>query len=224
MRHESDPVALAGIRDAFVTLLPRGVVIAVWGLDTRQATLTGSEEQIVVRAVEDRKQEFARGRACARLALQRLGVSGADVGVGIGRQPLWPRGFVGSITHGGGIVAAAVAEASTLSALGIDVEALEPLPKSVRGVVVQPEDRLGEVGEMGKVVFSAKESVFKALYPAHGVWMDFDSVFLEPGPGRFDLRAQPTGRSPAPPEVVDLLGGYRAVNGRVVTAFWKHSP
>lgn len=221
MTDESDGVALAGVREALAALLPGCVAVAVWGLDTRDLTLMGSEEQAVARAVETRREEFARGRACARSALRALGGSWASIGVGPGRQPLWPRGFVGSITHGAGVVAAAAASLDELSALGIDVEPLEPLPDSVRRAVVQPEDSLGRGEAMEKVVFSAKESVFKALFPAHEVWIDFDAVFLEPGPVTMALRVQPTGRGPIPSEVKDLRGGYRIVEERVVTAFWK---
>jgi len=219
--YESDEKSLAAVRDGLSALLPRGVAVAVWGLDTQETFLLEAESQAISRAVESRRQEFARGRACARHALESLGVDPIPLGVGPGRQPLWPEGFVGSITHGADVVAAVVASADNLSALGIDVETVEVLSESVRQAVVQPEDQVGEMEETGKVLFSAKESVFKALYPLSGVWMDFDAVALTPGPAPKTLRARPTGRSPAPSSVAELLGGYRIIGERVVTAFWR---
>lgn len=212
---------LASIRESLAALLPERVAIALWGLDTTDESLIAPEDKAVARAVDARKREFARGRACARAALRSLGVSPLPVEVGTGRQPVWPRGFVGSITHGGGVIAAAVASTDHILALGIDIESTDPLPDSVRRAVVQPEDRLGDTEEADKCVFSAKESVFKATFPDYAVWMEFDSVFLEHGPGNKELRAKLTGRGAAPPGVVDLAGGYRTVSGRLVTAFWR---
>jgi 4'-phosphopantetheinyl transferase EntD len=221
MFFESDSGVLVSLRESLSAILPGSVSIALWGLDTLDDTLLPPEDRAVARAVEKRREEFARGRACARAALQALGKGPVPIGVGPGRQPIWPEGFVGSITHGAGIVAAAVANIEELSALGIDVESLEPLSSSVQSMVVQPEDRLGDPGKEGKIVFSAKESVFKALYPICGLWMEFDAVSVLPGKRRMELLAQPTGRNPAPVEVTDLRGGYRTSAGRVLTAFWR---
>lgn len=215
---------LTEVRDGFHSLLPRGVAVAVWGVDTHEVALLGRETQAISRAVESRREEFARGRACARSALKSLGIGPVPLGVGEGNQPLWPRGFVGSITHGAGIVAAAAARIDTISAVGIDVELLEPLPGSVRKMVVNPGDSLKFTHEIEKVVFSGKESVFKALYPACGVWMDFDAVSLTSGPETQSLQVRPTGRSPVPHEVKELVGGYRILARRVLTAFWKPGP
>ena len=52
------------------------------------------------KAVQKRKAEFLAGRYCARAALAQLdGSLAVNIGIGANREPLWPPGFVGSITH-----------------------------------------------------------------------------------------------------------------------------
>ena len=56
-----------------------------------------------------RLAEFRHGRACARLALGRIGAGAHDIPVGASREPIWPTGVVGSISHAGTAAAAVVA-------------------------------------------------------------------------------------------------------------------
>jgi 4'-phosphopantetheinyl transferase EntD len=50
-------------------------------------------------SVEKRWREFAAGRSCARKALAASGHAPVAVLQGAGREPVWPQGIVGSITH-----------------------------------------------------------------------------------------------------------------------------
>ena len=74
----------------------------------------------------DRITEFYSGRVYAREALALFGVHSADLAVGSDRRPIWPAGYIGSITHtrksSRGFCAAAVARAEEWSAIGIDAE------------------------------------------------------------------------------------------------------
>ena len=195
--------------------------MAVWGVDVHEAELRPEEEEAVRRAVPDRRAEFARGRACARAALVRLGHAPVAVRAGPEREPMWPDGVVGSITHARDRVAAAVASAPRFEALGIDVEILRPLTADVRDQVVLPEDRV-EAGDAGDlVVFSAKEALFKAVYPGSRVWMGFDAVVLRGDAGSRGLLAAPSGRAPAAPGITELSGAYRVTADCVTTGFWR---
>ena len=210
-------------RAALVDLLPPGVALAVWGVDVHEEALYPDEEKAVRNAVPSRRREFARGRACARHALARLGRRPGPIGVGPHRQPVWPREIVGSVTHAGGWIAAAVASSDELVALGIDVEVMQRLETGVRDRVMQATDRL-ELGEATPVVVvSAKESVFKALFPGSGVWMAYDAVSLRHGSDAGSLRVAPSGISPAAPGVEDLRGGYRVSPEWVTTGFWRQA-
>lgn len=121
-----------------------------------------------------RQTEHLAGRLCARQAL--LGLTGIpDVpAVGADRAPQWPAGTVGSITHSDGWAAALVGHASLWRGLGLDAETLlqparsERLARQIltpgeqeRGAALPLEQRAWLV----TLVFSLKESLFKALYP-----------------------------------------------------------
>jgi 4'-phosphopantetheinyl transferase EntD len=133
-------------------------------------------------AVPRRKAEFAAGRTCSRQALRALGLPELPILRGDDRQPLWPAGVVGSITHCDGYCAAAVAHAADFSAIGIDAEINEPLPENVlRSVAFGDEidwlQSLPRVGVCGvRLLFSIKEAVYKAWYPRGRRWLDFHQV------------------------------------------------
>src|SRR5271166_3899694 len=117
--NDSDPARLS---DDFQSLFPAGVV-ATEMRDPGEVTLLLPEEAACLgRAVAKRRQEFAAGRQCARRALREFGVVDFPLGVGADREPLWPHGFVGSITHTAGICAAVVASQERYRALGVDAE------------------------------------------------------------------------------------------------------
>jgi len=136
----------------------------------------------MARAVLKRQVEFAAGRFCAREALQKLGHdSQATLAVGQHRAPLWPTGYLGSISHGDGLAIAVAASTRDWRGLGIDVEriltdeAAQPLHEHL---MKASELAMGEaaglaLGDWLSLVFSAKESLFKALYPFVGRYFDF---------------------------------------------------
>lgn len=134
-------------------------------------------------------------RHCARQALARLGKPAAPILPGHRRAPQWPAGIVGSLTHCYGYRAAAVASAQVIVALGIDAEFHEPLPEGVADLVTVGTEplMLGELQQKfpalcwDKLLFSAKESIFKAWFPMAQDWLDFTEcqVTLEPATGRF---------------------------------------
>jgi 4'-phosphopantetheinyl transferase EntD len=151
------------------------------------------------RAAPRRVAEFALGRGCAREALARLAsqalperaaeLATAPILRVDARQPRWPAGVVGAITHHRGQAAAAVARARDYRGLGLDLEALRaPSPALLRRIL-RPEERarwaaLPEARRAAAftVVFSAKESLFKALYPHTGVYLGFQDAAVEAGP------------------------------------------
>lgn len=176
--------------DLLTSLLPPGVVVEQTG-ELIDQPVAPAEEAAVATAVPVRRAELRTGRVLARRAIGRLGLPGlaaAVIPVGPGREPVWPSGVVGSITHCPGFCAAAVARGEQLAALGIDVEPAQPLPPEVRAVVATP-DELAAVDELGvpdRLLFCLKEAVFKAWYPATGAWLDFLDVRVEVGAdGRF---------------------------------------
>jgi len=164
---------------------PRAVVPEV-GLYPEEATL-------IRQAVLSRRQQFTAGRQLARRAWQALGCDAAPLLNDARRVPIWPAGLVGTITHTHTWCGAAVAFASQVSGLGADVEASTPLDLPLWERVCRPEEQtfLNAVPEplrglLAKGIFSAKESIYKALYPSVRVFLDFQgmSIALTPADAR----------------------------------------
>jgi 4'-phosphopantetheinyl transferase EntD len=135
------------------------------------------------RAVESRRVLFALGRAAARDALLELGLDGVGIGRGVGGEPLWPSGVVGAISHSQDVAVAVVGRRTDYAGLGIDVEepARGPTARAAR-LVCRPNEMAWADPELGTrrltMLFSAKEAVFKALYPIERVWLGFADAEL----------------------------------------------
>jgi 4'-phosphopantetheinyl transferase EntD len=149
-------------------------------------------------AVEKRRREFITARACARDALARLGLPPAPIATGERGEPLWPAGVVGSITHCASYRACALARAGELAGLGIDAEPHLPLPTGVIGQIARAEElpllarlaREQPAVHWDRLLFCAKESVYKVWFPLARCWLGFEDAVLEIDPaGRtFDAR------------------------------------
>ncbi len=149
------------------------------------------EEAVVARAVDKRRREFATVRACARQAMEKLGVPGRPILPGERGAPRWPDGLIGSMTHCDGYCAAALARAGELVSLGIDAEPHDRLPDGVLDAISLPAERARLRGlarshpsvHWDRLLFSAKESVYKAWFPLTGRWLDFHEADIELLPG-----------------------------------------
>jgi 4'-phosphopantetheinyl transferase EntD len=156
------------------------------------------EEDLIARAVEGRRREFITARRCARQALAGLGRAVTPILAGPRREPLWPDGVVGSITHCRGYRAATVARRTDLAGLGIDAEPHWPLPTGVAGQVMlaDEQDRLAGLAathpgvRWDRLLFSAKESVYKAWFPLTGRWLGFEEARLSFDPAASAFHAE----------------------------------
>jgi enterobactin synthetase component D len=146
-------------------------------------------------AAQRRRFFFALGRAAARDALAELGVAGVAVGRGTAGEPVWPRGIVGAITHTGDLAIAIVGRQSDYAGLGVDLEQLSPgLSARAARLVCTPAE-MAWVGAAdgtgrGTMLFSAKEAVFKALYPIERIWLGFGDAELAWLPERCAFEAR----------------------------------
>jgi enterobactin synthetase component D len=127
------------------------------------------------RAVLKRQIEFLAGRVCAQQAIERLtGHKPASIPSRLDRAPAWPLGIVGAITHTTGYAAALVASATHYQGIGIDCEVVLSADnlKLQRHICVPNELEALQVAHrtwppelLLTLVFSAKESLYKCLYP-----------------------------------------------------------
>ncbi|MFK0180600.1 4'-phosphopantetheinyl transferase [Streptomyces xanthochromogenes] len=167
--------------------------------DEPSSGLFPAEDELVAGSVPRRRREFTTVRACARRALGQLGVASVPILPGLRGAPGWPAGVVGSMTHCVGYRAAAVARTEDVLAIGIDAEPNLPIrTDGARDLVTVAEERARlpalrarrpEV-HWDRLVFSAKESVYKAWFPLTGRSLDFDQavVTVDPDEGTFHAR------------------------------------
>jgi 4'-phosphopantetheinyl transferase EntD len=216
-------------------LLPDEVVVAESCEDLLEAELFAQEAALIENAVEKRRREFATARACAHTALQRLGLPAAAIVNGERGEPLWPNGVVGSITHCEGYRGCALAHASAIVTIGIDAEQNAPLPDGVLGEIARPEE-LSWLGELSRTVpavhwdrllFSAKESVYKAWFPLAKRWLGFEDAVVRidsrservgTASGRFSARLLVDGSWGEAGMLTSLSGSWMVRDGLVLTA------
>ena len=178
--------------------------------------------------VEKRRREYATARRSAREALAKLGVPGAPLLSGKNREPLWPDGVVGSITHCQGYRAAVVAQQQDLASVGIDAEPHGPLPAGVLGVVALPQEvsRLAELSASDqeccwdRLLFCAKESVYKAWFPLARRWLGFHEadIVIDPDAGTFTATLLVPGPRLGGGTVDGFTGRFAVSNGLALTA------
>jgi len=181
-----------------------------------------------------RKREYLAGRLCARKALGELlgpeAAATADLAAGGDGVPQWPAGVVGSISHGAGMGLAAAAAGREYGGLGVEVEgsvAAERAAKLSRRVVSEAEAELRRcspfsLAEWFTLVFSAKESAYKALFPLERQVLGFADIALvrcrpmsqRGGRGRFDLELESAAGRAVPYRCLEGLYGFTAERGK----------
>ncbi|GAA3143204.1 MULTISPECIES: 4'-phosphopantetheinyl transferase family protein [Nonomuraea] len=196
-------------------LPPQVVAVESRGDDYPDGGLFPEEEALVARAVAKRRREFTAARVCARRALAQLGRPAAPILSGTRGEPLWPDGIVGSITHCDGYRGAVAADSSAVASVGIDAEPNGPLPDGVLDTVALPEEaafvrKQADDGGVswGRLLFCAKEAVYKTWYPLTGRWLGFEEA-------RIDLTTDPVTAPGATPPATGsaagaVAGGFRA--------------
>lgn len=144
--------------------------------------------QLLKRAVNKRKAEFFAGRICAVSALDKLDVRKKIIAVGNDRQPIFPSGFYGTITHTDKHAMAAVVSSKFSSGIGIDREPImtSDIAKDIEKQVLVAGDypsieKMAVLPDITfsclvTLVYSAKESFYKAAYRQVNHFFDFDAV------------------------------------------------
>jgi len=138
---------------------------------------------ILPKASALRNKQLCLGRLCAAEALMTSGLDESlalNIAIGQNREPLWPNGYIGSISHDR-IGAVAIANStSKVRALGVDVEEWGRMKPEIAEKILHQND-LRDVPGLGQnelltLIFSAKETLYKALYPIVQTYFGFDSA------------------------------------------------
>jgi 4'-phosphopantetheinyl transferase EntD len=209
-------------------ILPNSVVAVEARHDPTDVKLFPEEEIALGRAVEKRRREFTTARVCARSALEKLGFPAAPIPTGERGEPRWPVGAVGSITHCDGYRACAVARSSEVVTVGIDAELNAALPDGLLGDIARPEEvpwlrRLElEFPEVhwDRLLFSAKESVYKAWFPLAKRWLGFEDavIVFDPSAGTFTARLLVSGPPMPDGPLCGFSGRWMVREGIILTA------
>lgn len=159
---------------------------------------------VIARSVAKRQAEYLHGRLAARQALSGYGMGHLEVGTGAMREPCWPPGMIGSISHNRDYAAAVALRDTEHGAIGIDIETVVygDAAQAVANVATDTGELAWLRSQTGTVplellltlVFSAKESFYKAAFPSVRRMFDFNAVRvtaldLPQGTLEFELRA-----------------------------------
>lgn len=129
------------------------------------------------RMMPRRRDEFILGRAAAHGALMQIGISPPPAILqGPLHEPVWPQGYVGSITHTEGIAVCAVCSQDHAAGIGIDLERIpERFDQDFCQIVGTQDERAWVGGDALRLIriFSAKEAAFKGFFPQAGAYLDF---------------------------------------------------
>lgn len=138
-------------------------------------------------SVSKRKSEFLAGRYAARLALSSIGSDNFTPAIAKDREPQWPPSYIGSISHSEKLAICAVSMKLENRFVGIDVENLldRKTASEVKNLVLDNSELalfdpliLNSIHDFVTICFSAKESIFKALFPMVRCYFGFEVAKL----------------------------------------------
>jgi 4'-phosphopantetheinyl transferase EntD len=215
----------AALSEELAGLFSAEVVAACLSAAAPQELLTEQELSCVSHCASERIQQFTAGRLCARRALESLGIIGFSLLPARDRQPLWPTGVTGSITHTTGYAAAVVGRQGVLRSLGIDSEVMVDVHAALWPGITAPSEleRLRALPEslarvQAAVLFAAKEAFYKSQFPLTGERVLFAEVVIE----SVADAAGDTGRFRVVPQ--RPLAVARAVRGALEGRYRLHGP
>ena len=168
--------------------LPQGLAKAIVG---RGASELASFAARPSRLNGIRRTKFRDGRLAATNCLHDLGYEHGAVGVGPSGEPTWPTGVVGSISHAREFSVAVAARRTEIGAIGIDieddrdVEGIQPYVTAADEALWLDAPSARERRRRLISIFSAKEAVYKAVFPRVGHFFDFTDVLLQPSTAGF---------------------------------------
>lgn len=165
-------------------------------------------------AIPKRQTEFAAGRRAARIALAELGFPPTAIPKGADRAPVWPTGISGSISHCAQCCIAVAAHNKEYPTLGVDLEPATALDLDLIPMICTPAEQAWLTSQpdaalTAKLIFCAKESVYKAQYPLTGKVISFHAVTIQITGDRFSV-------VPAP-DLPDLKGAILIKDGLILS-------
>jgi len=157
--------------------------LALRAIEDCQEPRYQSDLDPVINAVTSRQREYIAGRVLARELLDRIGVNAQTIASGPKREPLWPTGIVGSISHNERSCAVVVAQNSVVTSVGIDIETIGRIDRHLWANLFTEEEteHLQQLepaaqSRQATVLFSIKEAFYKYQFPITQGWVGFRDV------------------------------------------------
>jgi 4'-phosphopantetheinyl transferase EntD len=149
--------------------------------DGDECALLPEEAAVFAGSVIERRRASGAARILARELLAQLGCSPTTaLPKSASGAPIWPTGIIGSLAHDSRFAIAAVGKRDAVAALGIDIEPAEDLPFEL-DLIATPRERLAVISNSysGRLLFTAKEAVYKAVYPLDKVFLEHHDVEID---------------------------------------------
>lgn len=187
--------AVAAVLGWLRQALPPGFAVAGRPIADAEPAAFPDEEEAIRNAMTSRRREFRSGRDVARQALRQLGHHPASIPRGRNGEPIWPITIAGSISHTRRAAIAVAASTQICRSIGIDIEEVADIDPDITPIICRPGElsraHLMPLAEAAyaKLIFVAKETVFKALFPLFRVHLEFQDVNIVVDPMRASFAA-----------------------------------
>jgi phosphopantetheine--protein transferase-like protein len=171
----------------FEQLFPEFVVTECCRIKEVNFELCLEEKLLIQNAVAKRQNEFSAGRLCARRALNRLGIKKCKLIKRPDGSASWPDGISGAISHNDTWCGAAVASNNYVMGIGFDIETIERMSTAFAKKILAEEEEKWVTASHDKelkkwvaLMFSAKESVYKCLFPIFKKRIGYKDAVITP--------------------------------------------
>jgi 4'-phosphopantetheinyl transferase EntD len=184
----------AALERAIAELAVPGVAIGYRRIQPGDETaLLPAEQASIPSRLTERRRASGAARIVARQLLDQVGYPRCPIPRGADGAPIWPAGLTGSLAHDDEYAVAAVGRLADVGAIGIDIEPATPLPHEMIALVATAKelDDLGDDPLRLKLLFAAKEAVYKAQFPRDGAFLEFQDIEVDFARGQARTR---TGR------------------------------
>jgi 4'-phosphopantetheinyl transferase EntD len=181
-RGPSDAVIDPSLQRELDALVPPGLLIGHRLISPGdEDALLGEEAASIASAVVGARRASGAARIVARELLAQLGHPRAPLPRSASGAPVWPAGIAGSLAHDDEVAVAAVGRQRDVGSVGIDVEPAVLLPPDMLELIATPNERSKIAADplRGKLLFAAKEAVYKAVYPLERAFLEFRDIEVD---------------------------------------------
>jgi len=146
-----------------------------------ESVLLETEAKTIDSSVPEKRRASGTARIVGRHLLKQLGVPEGAIPKRVSGAPLWPDGVTGSFAHDNVVAVAAAGLRKNVGAVGIDVEPATSLPDDMFELVTTAQERshIERDPYRGRLLFAAKEAVYKAVHPLDGKFLDYPDIEVD---------------------------------------------